>query len=164
MSSAAKGNPVRIIFEALPDYGYNGEIYQVDPVLTTVGGTSAVQLWATIDTAAYPVKLLGSMNADVEIVAGEALNAVLVPVQALHDLGDGQYAVFVVKSDGEVEMRTVEIGLMDFVNAEVKSGLESGEVVTLAEDTSSSTTIQSDINTQQQFGPLDGGGFGGPMP
>ncbi|MBN2392499.1 MAG: efflux RND transporter periplasmic adaptor subunit [Anaerolineae bacterium] len=160
MSSAAKGNPVSIIFEALPDYEYTGEIYQVDPVLTTVGGTSAVQLWATIDTSAYPVKLLGNMNADVEIVAGEALNAVLVPVQALREMGDGQYAVFVVKSDGALEMRMVEIGLMDYVNAEVKSGLESGEVVTLADNTSSSTTIQSNINTQQQFsGPPDGGFF-----
>lgn len=164
MNSAAKGNPVRIVFEALPDYEYTGEIYQVDPVLTTVGGTSAVQLWATIDTSAYPVKLLGNMNADVEIIAGEALNAILVPVQALRELGDGQYAVFVVKADGELEMRTVEIGLMDFVNAEVKSGLENGEIVTLAEQTSSSTTIQSDINTQQQFGPPMGGFGGGMMP
>ncbi len=159
MSSAAVGNPVRIIFEALPDYEYNGKVYQVDPMLTSVGGASAVQLWATIDTAAYPVKLLGNMNADVEIVAGEALNAVLVPVQALRELGDGQYAVFVVKSDGELEMRTVEIGLMDFVNAEVKSGLVAGEVVTLAENTSASATIQSNINTQQQFEGPPGGGF-----
>ncbi|MEJ5311330.1 MAG: HlyD family efflux transporter periplasmic adaptor subunit [Anaerolineae bacterium] len=159
MNSAAEGNAVRIIFEALPDYEYHGEVYRVDPVLTTVGGTSAVQLWATIDTSAYPVKLLGNMNADVEIVAGEALNAVLVPVQALRDMGNGQYAVFVMKSDGELEMRTVEIGLMDFVNAEVKSGLEVGEVVTLAEQASSSTAIQSNINIQQQFGPPAGGFF-----
>jgi len=159
MGSAAKGNPVRIIFEALPDYEYSGEIYRVDPMLTTVGGTSAVQLWATVNVAAYPVKLLGSMNADVEIVAGEALNATLVPVQALREMGNGQYAVFVVKSDGELEMRMVEIGLMDFVYAEVKSGLERGEVVTLAEQASSSTAIQSNINTQEQFGPPGGGFF-----
>jgi len=159
MSSAAKGNPVRIIFEALPDYEYNGEIYRVDPVLTTVGGTSAVQLWATVDTATYPVKLLGNMNADVEIVAGEALNALLVPVQALRQLGTDQYAVFVMQSDGELEMRLVEIGLMDFVNAEVKSGLERGEVVTLAEQASSSAAIRSNIDTQQQFGPAGGGFF-----
>jgi RND family efflux transporter MFP subunit len=163
MSSAAKGNPVRIVFEALPDYDYSGEIYRVDPVLVTVGSTAAVQLWATIDTDKHPVKLLGDMNADVEIVAGEALNAVLVPVQALREMGDEQYAVFVVGDNDEVEMRMVEIGLMDFVNAEVISGLERGEVVTLSDESSSSTTIQSDINTQQDFGPPDMGGFG-PMP
>ena len=164
LSSAAKGNAVRIIFEALPDYEYHGEIYRVDPVLTTVGGASAVQLWATVETTSHPVKLLGNMNADVEIVAGEALNAVLVPVQALREMGDGQYAVFVQTSDGELEMRTVEIGLMDFVNAEVKSGLEIGEVVTLAEQTSSSNAIRSNINTQTQFGPPDMGGFGSMLP
>ncbi|HOT90145.1 MAG TPA: efflux RND transporter periplasmic adaptor subunit [Anaerolineae bacterium] len=164
MSSAVKGNPVRIVFEALPDYEYNGEIYRVDPVLTTVGGTSAVQLWATVNTTEHPVKLLANMNADVEIVAGEALNALLVPVQALRQLDNGRYAVFVKKSNGELEMRTVEIGLMDAVNAEVKSGLERGEVVTLSEQTSSGTTIRSTIDTQTPAEMPPMGGFGGPMP
>ena len=65
-------------------------------MLVTVGGTTAVQSWASIDTTAHPVKLLGDMNVEVEVVAGEALNAVLVPVQALRELGEDQYAVFVV--------------------------------------------------------------------
>ncbi len=163
MSSAVKGNPVRIIFEALPDYEYTGEIYRVDPVLTTVGGTSAVQLWATVNAAEHPVKLLANMNADVEIVAGEALNVLLVPVQALRPLDNGQYAVFVKKTNGELEMRTVEIGLQDAVNAEVKSGLERGEVVTLNTQSSSGTTIRSNIETQTQGGMPPMGGFG-PIP
>jgi hypothetical protein len=58
----------------------------------------------------------------------------------------------------------VEVGLMDFVNAEVKSGLERGEVVTLGEASSSNTAIQSNIDTQNQnFGGPFEGGFG-PMP
>ncbi len=169
MSSVAKGNPVRIVFEALPDYNYGGEVYRVDPVLVTVGGTTAVQAWATVDADRYPVKLLGNMNLTIEVVAGEALDALLVPVQALRQLdvdrsNTNQYAVFVVKDNGELEMRLVEVGLMDYVNAEVKSGLELGEVVTLNEETaSSSTVIRSNINTQmQQFGP-PAGGFG-PIP
>ncbi|HNT74659.1 MAG TPA: efflux RND transporter periplasmic adaptor subunit [Anaerolineae bacterium] len=161
MGSVAKGYPVKMIFEALPDYVYSGEIVRVDPMLTTVGNTSAVQIYASINVSEYPVMLLGSMNADVEIVAGEAKNALLVPVQALREMEDGQYTVFVVKEDGTLETRVVEVGLMDYVNAEVKSGLAQGEVVSLANDTGSSTTIQSSINTQQQMmgGPPDGGGF-----
>ena len=44
-------------------------------------------------------------------------------------LGPGEYAVFVVGSDGSLEMRAVEVGLMDYANAEIISGLELGEEV-----------------------------------
>ena len=155
LNSVAVGHPVRIVFEALPDLTYDGEIYQVDPKLVSVGGTPAVQIWATIDTATHPVQLLGDMNVEVEIVAGEALNALLVPVQALRKMGDDQYAVFVVQPNGELEMRPVEVGLMNFVNAEIKSGLKRGEVVSLGEASGTSSSGQ----TSTQPPALPGGGF-----
>jgi multidrug efflux pump subunit AcrA (membrane-fusion protein) len=152
---------VRLVFEALPDLTYEGEITRVDPVMVTVGNTPAVQAWASIDTSAHPVVLLGDMNVEVEAVAGEALNALLVPVQALRELGEDQYAVFVVNPHGELEMRVVEVGLMDYVNAEIRSGLQRGEVVSTGERASSSSSQPStDTNP-----PPPGGGmmrfFGG---
>ncbi len=165
MNSVAVDYPINVIFEALPDYVYTGKVERVEPVLATVGSTPAVQIWGSIDTSQYPAQLLGGMNADVEIVAGEAKNALLVPVQALREMGANQYTVFVVKDNGELEMRTVEVGLMDYVNAEVKSGLEQGETVSLGDGSeSSSATINSNINTQQQMGPPDGGFMPGGMP
>ena len=150
LNSVAVGHPVRIVFEALPDLTYEGGIVHIDPVLVSVGNTPAVQAWASIDTSAHPVNLLGDMNVEVEIVAGEALNAVLVPVQALREIGPDQYTVFVVGADGELEMRMVEIGLMDYVNAEVRSGLQRGEVVSLGEKTTSSSTQTTPSTTQPQ--------------
>jgi RND family efflux transporter MFP subunit len=166
LNSVAVGHPVRVVFEALPDLTYPGEVIRMDPVLVSVGNTPAVQAWASIDTTAHPVKLLGDMNVEVEIVAGEALNALLVPVQALRELGDDQYAVFVVQPNGELEMRMVEVGLKDYVNAEIRSGLERGEVVSTGEATTSSSSSQpSTNNAQPQFrdgfpggGPFFGGG------
>jgi HlyD family secretion protein len=148
LQSVAKGNAVNVVFEALPDFTYSGEIYQVDPELVEVGSTTAVQAWATIDTRAHPVNLLGNMNAEVEAVAGEAHNALLVPIQALREVSEGQYAVFVVKpgqstdadQSEELELRIVEVGLKDFVNAEIISGLERGEVVSLGESTTSTSS------------------------
>jgi len=161
LSNIAAGNPVNIVFEALPDLTYTGAIYQVDPVLVAVGNTPAVQAWASIDTGAYPVNLLGDMNVEVEIVAGEANNALLVPVQALREFGD-QYAVFVIKAEGELEMRFVEVGLMDFVNAVVLSGVAQGEVISLGESsTASSTTVevpQLQLPSGSAAGPMMGGG------
>ena len=149
LNSVAVGHRVNIVFEALPDLTYPGEIVSVDPVLVSVSGTPAVQAWASIDTSAHPVALLGDMNVEVEIVAGEALNALLVPVQALRDVGagEGQHAVFVVQDSGELEMRMVEVGLMDYVNAEVLSGLARGEVVSTGETTSSSSSSQPSTDT-----------------
>ena len=155
---------MNLIFEALPDLTYNGEIYRVDPVLVTVGNTAAVQAWASIDTAMHPVKLLGDMNVEVEIVAGEALNALLVPVQALRDVGagEGQYAVFVVQPSGELEMRIVQVGLKDYVNSEVRSGLQRGDIVSLGEKTTSSSDPTTPNTTEPQAPGGPGGGFGGP--
>ncbi|RLC56623.1 MAG: hypothetical protein DRI80_16025, partial [Chloroflexota bacterium] len=127
--SVAPGNPVDIVFEALPDYTFAGQIVRVDPALVTVDGTPAVQAWASVGLTSHPVNLLSGMTAEVEIIAGEAKGALLVPVQALRELAPGQYAVFVVKPDGELELRPVTVGLKDFANAEILSGLELGEVV-----------------------------------
>jgi len=151
LNSVAVGHRVTIVFEALPDLTYNGEIISVEPMLVTVGNTTAVQIWASIDISAQPVKLLGEMNAEVEIVAGEALDALLVPVQALREIADGQYAVFVVLPSGELEMRMVEIGLRDYVNAEVISGLQRGDVVSLGESMTSSSSQTTTNSTEQRF-------------
>ena len=55
--------------------------------------------------------------------------AVLVPVEALREIGMDEYAVFVME-DGEPRLRVVTVGIMDYTSAEITSGLEAGEVVT----------------------------------
>jgi multidrug efflux pump subunit AcrA (membrane-fusion protein) len=161
LGNVAVGNRVNIVFDALPDLTYSGAIYRVDPVLVTVGNTPAVQAWASIDTTMHPVSLLGDMNVSVEIVSGEALNALLVPVQALREISSGQYAVFVVGADGTLELRPVEVGLKDYVNAEIRSGLQRGEVVSTGEKTtSSSSQTTTTPNTTQPQRP---GGEGMPF-
>jgi HlyD family secretion protein len=153
LASVALGNAVNIVFEALPDYTFPGEILSVDPALVTVGNTPAIQVRASIDLSAHPVNLLSGMNADVEIVAGEARNALLVPVQALRELGPDQYAVFVVQPNGELELRPVEVGLQDFVSAAILAGLEPGEVVSTG-TAESSDTLTDTPNREQQ--PMPG--------
>jgi multidrug efflux pump subunit AcrA (membrane-fusion protein) len=156
LAAVAPGNPVNIVFEALPDLTFPGEIQSVDPALVTVGNTPAVQVWAAVYLGANPLRLLSGMNAEVEVIAAEARNVLLVPVQALRELGPDQYAVFVVKPDGEMELRPVQIGLRDFVYAEVVSGLEQGEVVRTGTSQSSQSSSSSSDETQQ---PGPGGLF-----
>ncbi|MEM7345188.1 MAG: HlyD family efflux transporter periplasmic adaptor subunit [Chloroflexota bacterium] len=129
VSSAVVGNVVNVIFEAFPEQTITGEINRVEPTLVEVDGALAVQAWATIDLTGSEIQPMFGMNAEVEIIAGETQDALLVPVQALRELVPGQYAVFVVLADGELEFRPVEAGLRDFVNAEILSGLNGDETV-----------------------------------
>jgi len=140
LSGIAVGNRVEIEFEGLPDQLFNGELVRIDPALVTVDGALAVQAWASLDlssqqaTGRASIPLLGDMNADVEVINAEARDVVLAPVQALRQMGGGaQYAVFVVGADGELVMRPVEVGLKDVVNAEIVSGLEAGDVISLGQ-------------------------------
>lgn len=135
----AVGDRVEAVFDALPDDTFTGEIARVDPALVTVDGTLAVQAWASLDVASQQANLLGSMNADVEVISAESRDTLIAPLQALRELGQGQYAVFVVQPDGEMELRPVEVGLMDFVNAEILSGLEVGEIVSTGVEESTDT-------------------------
>jgi multidrug efflux pump subunit AcrA (membrane-fusion protein) len=81
------------------------------------------------DSFAKPQTLPVGLNATVEVIGGQTQNAVLVPVEALRELSEGQYALFVME-DSEPKLRTVEVGLMDFTFAEILSGVAEGEVVT----------------------------------
>ena len=60
--------------------------------------------------------------------SGEAKNALLVPLEALHKAGD-TYTVFVMEN-GTPTLKVVEVGIQDLLYAEIKSGLNPGDTVT----------------------------------
>jgi hypothetical protein len=131
----------------------------VDPELVTEGNTQAVQVWASVDRPAEPTQFFSNMSAEVEVIAKETRNATLVSLQAVRNLSASQKAAFVVKADGTLELRLVQVGLEDFVNVEILSGLTPGEVVSLGTTTSSTRSIQTTRSNQSQQpagGPPDG--------
>jgi len=130
LGSLALGYEAELVFDALPDELFTGVVSGVDPTLTTVSNMSVIRGVITLDAASFskPQGLLVGMNATVDVIGGRAEGAVLVPVEALRDLGDGHYAVFVVK-DGEPRLRAVTVGLQDYTYAEITAGLAAGEVV-----------------------------------
>ena len=126
----AVGYEVEVMFDALPDEIFSGQIVRIDPVLVQMEGAPTIQALATLEQgendSLWP--LPGGLNASVEVFAGRAENALLVPAEALRELAPGQYAVMVMV-DGEPRMRQVEVGLMDYIYAEIISGLEQGDQV-----------------------------------
>ena len=129
MGRVSLGNQVNVTFEALPDTTFTGKVVRVDPVLVSVSGTTAVQARASLRLDEQDVTLLSGMTADVEVISAEARDALVVPVEALRKTEEGGYTVTVVRSNGEMEDRQVEVGIRDAVNAEILSGLELGETV-----------------------------------
>ncbi len=130
LGNLAVGYEAELVFDALPDQLFTGAVSEVDPTLTVVSNMSVMRGVITLNPESFakPQGLLVGMNATVDIIGGRAQNAVLVPVEALRDLGDGQYALFVVE-DGEPLLRAVTVGLQDYTYAEITSGLTAGEVV-----------------------------------
>ena len=91
-------------------------------------------------------------------VAGLAKSGFLYALEDLESpwshsgFGQDLYAVFVVQPDGEMMLRPVEVGLKDFVNAEIASGLEQGEIVSLGVEESTETVVPEQIEPQRMPG------------
>lgn len=122
------GYETEIVFDILPDDIFTGKVTLVYPELDTSSNSSLVhaivKLNETIDT-----NLPSGTSAAVDVIGGRAEDVVLVPVEALREIGDGKYTLFVMEN-GTPKLRTVDVGLQDITYAEIKSGLEAGETVT----------------------------------
>jgi len=123
------GYVVNVIFDALPNQTFTGKVTQVQPGLISVGGTSMVEGTAELDEAFTDINLPTGVSAAVDVISAQAQNAILVPVEALHKLSEGKYAVFVMQN-GTPTLTMVEVGIQDSTFAEIKSGVTAGDVVT----------------------------------
>jgi HlyD family secretion protein len=131
MANVQVGNQVEVSFDAIPDLTLYGQVVQMDPSLVSVGNSQAVRIWVLLD--ALPNDLIWlplGINAGVDIVTGEAVNAVLVTNEALYEADDGGYIVYVIEGE-TLEPRPVQVGLVDVTTAEIMAGLEHGELVAI---------------------------------
>ena len=122
------GNKVVYTFNAYSESNISGEVTLIESVLENVDGSPAAVVWGSIlEDSSF--EILAGMTVDVEIIAGEVEDGLIIPVQALRELTPGSYAVFLVKPDGTLELTPVTVGLRDFANAEITSGLKAGDIV-----------------------------------
>lgn len=123
------GYEVEVSFDIVPGLFFGGTVTGIYPTLDTSSFNSAlVHITAQLNDS-IPYELPAGSAASVDVIGGRAENAVLVPVEALHEFGEGQYAVF-VRENGKLRLRVVEVGLQDLTKAEIISGLNAGDIVT----------------------------------
>jgi len=132
LDKVAVGNQAEIVFDALPEKIFYGEVILVSPGLVEVSNVNAVRAVVRIneDSLSPGMTLPSGLNAAVDIIAARSEKTVLIPVEALRELGDDEYGVFIVGEDGKLKLRPVEVGLMDVTFVEITSGIEAGEEVT----------------------------------
>lgn len=131
LTKAVVGNRVIVTAEAYPDAPLDGEIVMVEPTLQTVDGSPVVVVWAALADETESA-LLSGMSVEVESIAGEARDALLIPIQSLQLVAPNSYAVNLVLPDGSLELTAVTVGLRDYANAVILSGLKVGDVVSTA--------------------------------
>ena len=128
LDKVAVGNRVTFMFDAYQNQPVDGEVVIVEPTLQVVDGTPVIVVWASLP-AETDFNLMSGMTVDAEVIAGESLQTLIVPVQALRELAPDSYAVFIVDANGQLVMTPVTVGLRDFANAEILSGVKIGDVV-----------------------------------
>lgn len=125
------GDEAEIVFDALPDEIFTGQVTQIDPSLVNLRNTYTGRTWVQPELSSYQSgMLLVGLNASVDIITGSIDEATLVPVEALRQDDSGGYAVYVLK-DGAWLRRSVSVGLMDLTTAAIIDGLEGGEIVAI---------------------------------
>lgn len=130
LDKVAVGYKAKIVFDAFPDDTFYGHVVEITPSLQTISNVATLVTKVDLDPESYskPITLPVGLNASIDVIGGEAKDAVLVPVEALRKLDTNEYGVFVVEN-GVLKLRQVTVGIMDFTSAEIKSGIEAGEVV-----------------------------------
>ncbi len=124
----AVGEHAEIAFDALPDRIITGTVVHVDDELYQSNDVSVIHARVQIDSGVGELDLPIGASGTVEVIHAQVEDAVLIPVEALREVSPGHYAVFVVEGE-RLRLRSIEVGLQGQLYVEVKSGLQTGEIV-----------------------------------
>ena len=125
------GQLARLVTLAAGSKHYEGRVHLVQPLPERLGNALYYNVLFDVDNS--NAELLSDMTVRVDLVVAEARGAPIVPVAALGArAGEGRFIVQVVNAAGEVQARTVRIGLRDAARVQVVEGLQVGERVQAA--------------------------------
>lgn len=98
-------------------------------------GTSNASVYynALLDVPNPENRLRIAMTAQVTLLADEAKNTLLVPIQAVHKINGNKLQVQVLTRDNKLENREVKTGITNSVDIQILEGLKAGENVVLSQ-------------------------------
>ena len=119
------GQEVMLSFDVFPEETCRGEVDRVIPKKTQ-SQVVTYEVLITLDKS--PSGLLPGMTADAEIAIAERKDVLVLPRRAIRVRPNTTISVPVLEA-GRVVTRSVQIGLVGDLNAEILSGLNKGERV-----------------------------------
>ncbi|KPL77323.1 hypothetical protein ADN00_09360 [Ornatilinea apprima] len=131
LQNIAEGCTAEVMFDAIPDRIFSGEITNIFPTLVSVFDFDTLSGMVSLeDQITASGKILPSgLSSLVDLKCRSASNALYIPLEALHYSENGDGFVYVLNAQGAAEMRKVSTGLETITAVEVTSGLSEGEIV-----------------------------------
>ncbi len=135
------GQSAEVTLDALPDETFTGKVTAVSP--KAVVQQNIAVFYATVTIENPELKLRPGMTSEVEIIAQEFQNVVVIPKRAVQTVRNRTY-VNLQKRDGTEELTRVSIAAEDGTNVVIDSGLSARDrvILTTKERTTSTTTTQ----------------------
>ncbi|MCK6620421.1 MAG: efflux RND transporter periplasmic adaptor subunit [Calditrichaceae bacterium] len=125
------GQPARVVAEAYPMLKFKGKIVRIAPEARIEQNVTLFNVIIEVENTEG--KLKSGMNASIEITIVEKENILLAPAVALQLPPDAKPSsrerMVLLKQGDRFTPHTVTIGLSNFKNAEIVSGLEEGSII-----------------------------------
>ncbi|MBR4040246.1 MAG: efflux RND transporter periplasmic adaptor subunit [Clostridia bacterium] len=121
--SVEPGQQVTVWVDALPDVTLEGVVRKIAPLGNTESSVTTYDVYVALE-GDVDSRVLGGMNVSGEILVESAVNALLLPSEAVSQDGDSWY---VQLRSGEY--RQVELGMMTDTQVQITAGLSEGETV-----------------------------------
>ena len=125
------GQPAIVTADAYPDIKFTGKIVRIAPEAKIEQNVTLFDV--IVEVKNQEGKLKSGMNTSIEITIVEKDNVLLVPNIALRipegGKADKNMRVVMLKKGKSYELRRIEIGLDNFKEVEILSGLNDGDIV-----------------------------------
>lgn len=128
INSLATGQPVTIVFDAIPEKTYTGQVVKINLVGEALNG--AVNFPVTVELADPDERVKPGMTAAVTVTVREVAEALLVPNRAVRTVA-GERIVYVLKDGQPVAVR-IRLGAVAEAYSECVGGeLQVGDLIIL---------------------------------
>lgn len=132
IGSISIGQPVKVTMDAYPGRVFNSRVIKISPIVTGARHEARTFEVRVSSPKEGGIVLKPGQSADVEIITGEAKDALVVPSHAVIDKG-GEVIVY-IDEGGKAKQKKVTVGIHNWNFTEIKEGPREGEKVIITPD------------------------------
>ncbi|MEO0293442.1 MAG: efflux RND transporter periplasmic adaptor subunit [candidate division WOR-3 bacterium] len=121
----AKGQNVRIGFDAIKGVIYKGKVKKISP--SGIESQNLVVYPVEVEILNPDGRIRPGMTADLDIIVGEAKSVLCIPKEAI--LKDNGRTMVLLRRGGKITPKPVVTGLSDEIRIEIKGGLKEGDTL-----------------------------------